>query len=400
MRVLFLAPRFPWPLDTGGKIRTFNLLKQLAKESEVHLVCFSMEATDQAQRSQVEDLGIKVTLLPMVAPKTLAKAYTVLFQQLPYSILKYDHLDMHQAILDVMQEHQFDVMHIDHVHMAHYKYCAGNVRCVLDEHNVEYRILDRCATVEPFWLKKMLYRQQAIKMRSFEAYVAKQFHRIFACSAQDRILLSKLTSGLVPVDVVPNGVDTRYFDPPSKPDPLEDALVFTGSMDWLPNEDAINYFCRDILPLIWEKKPDLKLYVVGKDPSLQVQSLAEQNPRVLVTGRIDDVRPYLTRSKIFIVPLRIGGGTRLKILEAMAMRKAIVSTTIGAEGIGYTDGKNIRLADTPQDFANAVIKLLGDPDLALSMGSAGRSLVDQEYEWDKVGAGLNNIYREMLHEAK
>ena len=196
-------------------------------------------------------------------------------------------------------------------------------------------------------------------------------------------------------------MDTEYFNTGSRNQTVtEDALVFTGSMDWLPNDDAISYFCQEILPLVWQKNNALKLYVVGKNPSSVVKNLAHKDNRVIVTGRVDDVRPFVERSKIFIVPLRIGGGTRLKILEAMAMGKAVVSTTIGAEGIECKDGINIALADNPDNFAQKIIDLCKNPTLAATLGDNGRQLVCQKYDWTIVGKKLTDIYQEKIHASK
>jgi len=234
-------------------------------------------------------------------------------------------------------------------------------------------------------------------MWAFEADMAQKFQCVFACSEDDRILLNRITSGLIPIHVIPNGVDTEYFQPSPNTE-MEDALVFTASMDWLPNDDGITYFCRDILPLVWQQKNNVQIYVVGKNPSTAVKELAAQDPRVIITGRVDDVRPYITRSRVFIVPLRIGGGTRLKILEAMSMGKAVVSTTIGAEGIQHTKGTNIALADNPHQFAQAIIDLMADPKRVQSMGAEGRRLVCEKYDWDVVGEKLNAIYEKAIHE--
>ena len=169
-------------------------------------------------------------------------------------------------------------------------------------------------------------------------------------------------------------------------------------MDWMPNDDAITYFCGEILPLIWQKKGSVKFYVVGKNPSAVVKNLAGRDTRVIVTGRVDDVRSYIQRSHVFIVPLRIGGGTRLKILEAMSMGKAVVSTTIGAEGIKYTDGENILLADEPQAFADKTVSLLNDRARSLQIGAEARHFVRGRYDWDTIGRKLKTIYEETARE--
>jgi sugar transferase (PEP-CTERM/EpsH1 system associated) len=397
MNILFLAPRLPLPADTGGKIRTLNILKQLAKGNRVYLLCFTFEEADQLHAQSLQQLGIEVDMVSMSDPSMIQKITAVTFNSRPFSISKYDTSPMRQRLKEVLANRAFDAVHVDHLHMAVYQDCLKNIPCFLDEHNVEYKILERCGNVEKSGIKKLLYQNQSHKMKVFETQKVKEFKGIFACSSEDQMLLNDLAKVPVPTHVIPNGVDTDYFNANLQHKEHEDALVFTGSMDWLPNDDAITYFCKEILPLVWGMNNMLKLYVVGKNPSKLVKELAERDHHVIVTGRVDDVRPFVEKSKIFIVPLRIGGGTRLKILEAMAMGKAIVSTTIGAEGIECKDGVNIAIADTPHDFAKKIIDLCSQPVQVTSMGQEGRSLVCQKYDWAIVGRKLNAIYQEVIH---
>jgi polysaccharide biosynthesis protein PslH len=397
VNILFLAPRFPLPADTGGKIRTLNILKQLAKENRVHFACFSFEAEDERLTGDLKKLGIEVTLVPMKESTLLQKVIGVCFLKTPFSLAKYNTPQMAKVIKTLMKAQHFDAVHVDHLHMAHYINLFKNTPRMLDEHNVEYKILERCEEVEKSPVKRHAYHDQAVKMWAFEADMAQRFQCVFACSEDDRVLLNRITSGLIPIHVVPNGVDTEFFQSGQKTE-MENALVFTGSMDWLPNDDGITWFCREILPLVWQTRSDIKVYVVGKNPSAAVKELAAQDKRVIITGRVDDVRSYIERSKIFIVPLRIGGGTRLKILEAMSMQKAVVSTTIGAEGIQYNKDVDIALADSPVQFARKIIDLIDNAKVIKSMGVEGRRLVCEKYDWNVVGEKLNAIYEKAIHD--
>jgi polysaccharide biosynthesis protein PslH len=398
VNILFLAPRFPLPADTGGKIRTLNILKQLAKENTVHLAAFSFEKGDAALAGELQKLGIEVTLVPMKESSFFQKVIGIYFLSIPFSLAKYKTKEMMRTVRRLMKDKHFDAVHVDHLHMAHYIRLFPNIPRMLDEHNVEYKILERCEEVEKSPVKRHAYHDQAVKMWTFEADMAQKFQCVFACSEDDRVLLNRITSGMIPIHVIPNGVDTEFFQPSKPKTGMEDALVFTGSMDWLPNDDGITYFCQEILPLVWQSKSDVKLYVVGKNPSAAVRELAEKDKRVIITGRVDDVRPYIERSKVFIVPLRIGGGTRLKILEAMSMEKAVVSTTIGAEGIKHTKDVNIALADSPPQFAQAILDLIAQPRKIEAMGAEGRKLVCKQYDWNVVGEKLNAIYEKAIHE--
>jgi glycosyltransferase involved in cell wall biosynthesis len=219
-------------------------------------------------------------------------------------------------------------------------------------------------------------------MRRFEKEMCRRFDSVIAVSAEDREQM-KDEYGAEAVFDVPTGVDTEFFRPSGtvqKPH----SMVFTGSMDWLPNEDAIRYFVREIMPLIKTKVPDVTLTVVGRNPPAALVDLSKEDPSLIITGRVDDVRPYIESAAVYIVPLRIGGGTRLKIFEAMAMEKPVVSTTIGAEGLPLTDGVELLLADEPVTFADAVLKLFRDSRYATELGQRAADVVRENHGWRQV----------------
>ena len=397
MRILFIAPRLPLPADTGGKIRTFNLLKQISRNHAVDLVTFSFDSEDERHILGFREMGIGVKLVPAPKDNAVHKAIIVLASALPYSVSKYYSKKMAKAIVALKAAKNYDLVHLDHIHMAHYQNCFQRLPCLVDEHNVEYKILERCGNVEKSAWKRQLYSQQAGKMKRFESQAILHYSACTAVSRNDVDMLKNLTGENVPIHVLPNGVDAGFFtSPESWPQQEEDALVFTGSMDWLPNDDAVVFFCREVLPLIWEQNANVKFYIVGKNPSAAVKKLAHKDPRIVVTGRVEDVRTYIQRAKIFVVPIRIGGGTRLKILEAMSMQKTVVSTTVGAEGIACTKDVDIVLGDTPQAFADQVIGLLNDQRKRETLGAAGRKLVLEKYDWRMIGKKLNQIYEDML----
>jgi glycosyltransferase involved in cell wall biosynthesis len=222
-------------------------------------------------------------------------------------------------------------------------------------------------------------------MLRFERAALKRFDLVLAVSDADGATFERLYPGALrsPVHVVKTGVDTGYFAPLPEVPARRSHIVFTGSMDWLPNEDGMNYFVRDILPLIRHAEPEATLSIIGRSPTPAVRRLAEERG-VEVTGSVDDVRPHVAAGSVYIVPLRIGGGTRLKIFEAMGMAKAIVSTTIGAEGLPVTDGTDIVLADDPAGFASAIVGLIRDDGRRRRIEQAARRLVVERYDWSAV----------------
>ena len=226
-------------------------------------------------------------------------------------------------------------------------------------------------------------------MLRFERRALGRFDGVLAVSDADSASLTRLYPEAVraPIHVVPTGVDTEFFKP-TAPSALSRRLVFTGSMDWLPNEDAMLFFCREIFPSIRAEEPEVTLSIVGRAPTPAVARLA-QDAGITVTGRVEDVRPHISESAVYVVPLRIGGGTRLKIFEAMAMGKAVVSTAVGAEGLPVRHGEHLLLADEPAAFATAVVRLLRDADARGRLESAARALVVEQYDWSAVADELD-----------
>jgi glycosyltransferase involved in cell wall biosynthesis len=265
---------------------------------------------------------------------------------------------------------------------------------VLFTHNVEATIWRRHYEVASNVIWKAISWQEWRKMEAAERRYLRLADRVLAVSETDRDAFAAFLSA-EKLTVIPTGVDVEYFQPLAGEE-TANSLVFTGSMDWLPNEDAILYFADAILPLIREHSPEVFLDVVGRNPSRKLQALAESEKSIRLTGWVDDIRPFVGRSSVCIVPLRIGGGTRLKIFEAMAMGKAVVSTSVGAEGLAVRSGENIVLADTPNDFAQAVISLLRDPRRRQQLGAAARTLVQENYSWTIVANDFARTLQEVI----
>jgi len=402
VNLLFVAPRLPFPTDTGARIRTLNLLRQ-AIRSGAKVVLLAFTFGDQSKEVLLaRQEGCRVITTPLKDSITPIACFKSLAKGLPLSVAKYRSPVMARRLVELINEEKIDVVHFDHIHMGQYGGLCKGVPFIVDEHNVECLILRRLADKEANPFKKALLIREYKAMARLEKDVCLKAHRILVVSEKDAGNLKAVCGRDVRTEVIPNGVDVSYFYP-SAPTPMvetssrpEEILVFTGSMDWLPNSDAIIYFCRQILPLIWEKKPDVRLYVVGKNPPSAVKQLAFSDKRIVVTGGVPDVRPYVAAAKAFIVPLRIGGGTRLKILEAMSMGKPVISTTIGAEGIQTKDGLDIILADEPGDFAKKTVALLESADVRKEISSAGRKLVQEHYDWQVVGRRLVSVYGQFV----
>lgn len=307
----------------------------------------------------------------------------------PYAIKKYESAAMLRKIVELERKNCFDFIVCDFLAPA------ANVPrnlaspTILFQHNVEAMIWKRHYEIQTNLIKKAYLYNQWQKMRSFEQHMCRDFDCVIGVSAEDREQM-KRDYGAQTVFDVPTGVDTDYFQPRGV-QPSAHSMVFTGSMDWLPNEDAIKYFMGAIMPLIKKKVPDATLTVVGRNPPPALVELRKEDPSLIITGRVEDVRPYIEESAVYIVPLRIGGGTRLKIFEAMAMERAVVSTTVGAEGLPVSNGKELLVADEPAAFANAVITLLTDSSYAVQLGQRAASIVRQNHGWRQVTESFVSI---------
>ncbi len=401
MRILWLKSDLLLPLDKGGKLRTWHLMRQLARRHRIDYLCFAEPGTPRAHIDGMHEVAERVVTVPRNDPAKGTVAFAVdagrhLASRHPYAVGKYRSDEYRQRLLDLLAATSYDVLVCDFLPPV--INLPGELPCptVLFTHNVEAEIWRRHAETASSRPARLLLEMQHRRMRRFERDALARFDRVLAVSDADRETFGRLYPGAVrhPVVVVPTGVDATFFAPEGEASPPGSrALVFTGSMDWLPNEDAMVFFCREILPLIRAEEPSVTLSIVGRAPTPTVRRLAG-DAGVLVTGSVDDVRPYVREAAVYVVPLRIGGGTRLKIFEAMGMAKAVVSTAVGAEGLPVTHGEHLLLAEEPRAFARAVVRLLRDLGRRRSIEQAARALVVERYDWSAVATYLENALSE------
>jgi sugar transferase (PEP-CTERM/EpsH1 system associated) len=393
MRLLWMKSDVLLPLDTGGKLRTWHLMRHLAAHHDITYLGFSTPDQRPEDIDGMREVARTVHVIPRSHPAKgslgfYAGAALHLVDPLPYAVGKYRSRAFRRRLDELLRREAFDLIVCDFLVPAVNLPRRLPCRSVLFTHNVEAEIWRRHAETKS-GLSRFLYGVQHRRMLRFEARTLARFDGVLAVSDADRDTFARLYPGAVtqPVHVVPTGVDTEFFHPAAS-SPGARSLVFTGSMDWLPNEDAMLFFCAEVLPLIRREEPEVTLAIVGRAPTPAVARLAQQHG-VVVTGRVDDVRPHMAKAAVYIVPLRIGGGTRLKIFEAMSMGKAVVSTTIGAEGLPVTDGRDLVLADSPPAFADAVVRLLRNVDQRRGLEAAARRLVVERYDWAAVAGELD-----------
>ena len=396
MKILWLNAGLLLPLDKGGKLRTWHLMRHLALRHEISYLSFAEPGQTEADRTGMREVAAHLVTIPRTdRAKGTAGFYLdagrYLADGVPYGVAKYRSAAYRATLEQLLSTGAFDAIVCDFlppvVNLPQHLPCPA----ILFTHNVEAEIWRRHAENASNPLSRFLMTQQWRRMLRFEQDALARFDLVLAVSDADRQTFNRLYAGALktPAHVVQTGVDTTYFAPMTDRPERRAHLVFTGSMDWLPNEDGMLYFVRDILPRIRQVEPEATLSVIGRAPTPAVRRLASE-AGIEVTGRVDDVRPHIADGAVYVVPLRIGGGTRLKIFEAMAMGKAVVSTTVGAEGLPVTTGQNVVIADEPARFAQAVVHLIRDAESRRRIASEARRLVVDRYDWSAVAGDFED----------
>jgi glycosyltransferase involved in cell wall biosynthesis len=403
MKILLTLPDPLFPADTGGKIRSLNIFSRLARRAEIHAVSFADPGKDSAAITDMKAVFAGYTPVfrreaRRYSPRFCAAVAANQFATLPYFLAKRNCPDFRNAIAGLAAAKPFDLLFCDFLHTAAPLVKLAFSPRVVFEHNVEFLLRKRKAQVEGRPVRRFVYNAEWRKTQKIEADVCASFDHVFAVSTEDQRVLQnefKVSN----VSVLTTGVDTDFFRPNGeKAQPHH--LVFVGSMDWDPNEDGMVWFLRDIYPLIKLEVPRVSLSIVGRSPSSRLRTMAARDSSVEVTGWVPDVRGYLGRAEVVIVPLRAGSGTRIKIPEAMAMQKAVVSTPLGAEGLVLRDGREIRIAEKADSFAQAVVELLKSSRLRQWFAMKAREKMVDSYGWDPVVAQLEETLGRIVRQAR
>jgi len=374
-------------------------MRGLSRNHEVSILAFnSSDAYTQESVSATREYCKQVTTLADLDPRNLGEKRRLQMRSL-LSLNSFEYLqatqraDFQRKLDEQLASNQFDVVQVEFANMASYRYSARGKRplLVLDEHNIEYDLQRRTAGTAGGISRAVYNALNWRKLGREEMAAWQRFDGVVLTSARDADVLAK-TSTRVRTAVISNGVDVEQFRPSSAA-PERDRLLFFGANNYFPNHDALLYFIDEILPKVIERRPNVKLSIVG--PGVQPAVLERQSAHVEVVGFVDDLMPHLERASAVVVPLRIGGGTRLKIVEAMAKSKAIVSTRIGAEGIELDHEQDVLLADTPNDFAAQIVRVLDDPQLAARLGDSARKVAEDSYAWAAIVNRLERFYEEL-----
>lgn len=393
MKILNVMPYSPVPPDFGGALREYYLLKSLASNHEVTVLTYGSEDQLEIFNEEFGHLVKDVYMLPEPWERNyrrLAQFYSMWSSESYFQNNNCSY-EMQKKIDDLLSEKDFDAVHCEFSVMGNYDF-SDNIIRIMDTHNVEYENYRRMWKKTESKFRKWFYYNEYKKVYREEIQTLQQQDVIFSTSDQDRKIMKKDVPE-VPNYVVPNGVDTSFFVPSDSVGVEPYSMVFTGMMAYTPNHDGMFYFLDKIFPLIKKEIPEAKIYIVGKRPPEALKKRTSDS--VVVTGFVDDVRPYVWRSNVFVVPLRMGSGTRLKVVEALSMKKPVVSTSIGCEGIDVTDGESILIEDNPESFAQSVIQLMENRDLCSRLVENGYNLVKQHYDWNVVGEKMLDVYEDL-----
>ncbi len=401
MRILYLSQLVPYPADAGPKVRIYNVLRHLARAGhQVTLVAFQRPDDTPEQVDHLRQFCHDVHLVLMRRSRLKDAWYLGMsfLQRRPFLIARDTVAEMHQLVKTLVTQNEFEAVHADQLWMAQYaltaKQAAPGLTTVLDQHNATYLIPQRLAESSRNPLLKLILKRESHHMAHYEVAMCHQFDRVVWVTAEDKTAVSKVAGEVV--DVVADTVIPICVDPETKPvvPRLKTAsrVTFLGGLHWPPNAEGILWFAAEVWPAVQRAVPEAVLTIIGKEPPAELTLLGLQNLDVI--GYVDDVTPYLRETAVYIVPLHAGGGMRVKIVDGWSWGLPIISTTIGAEGIGYSDGQDILIADTPEAFAQATIHLLQHPEAAQQLGQNGRATLEAHYDWRTVYQMWNDIYKE------
>lgn len=382
MRILVISPKMPYPLNEGANLRTFNILRMLSKNHETHLAFLAPPGPENSICNPITDFSrfIKIDHMRPQLKKLMQMALSPLKTE-PYLCTVHQSKSMGAAVKVLAAE--FDAIQAEFPYTA--QYITGlDVKKVLDQHNVEADILKLSFRMEKNWARKVHYYLQYRKMAEYERQVCARMDSILATSEDDKKVLSAMNPN---VTTIPNAVSEAAEKVEDRANKI---VTFTGLMSYWANIDALEYFAGRVWPLVVCTEPDARLLIVGKNPGRQVLNLSSE--QIIVTGAVPDINSYIRESSVIIAPLRIGSGTRIKILEAMAQGKPVVSSSLGCMGLKVTNGENILIADEPRNFADCILRLLGDRDERFRIGSNALELVRNSYTWEKACEGLKEVY--------
>ena len=408
MKILWLSHLIPYPPKGGVLQRSYNLLHEISKYHDVYLLAFVQSnivktmfpEEEQGKKEAMQVLSAfcrRVKFIPIPCEQWAhgknILALKSLVKKNPYTINWLESPIMHQTVEKWQSELHFDVVHFDTISLAPYIKYFPQTPSVLDHHNIESHMMLRRSELETNWLKKFYFFQEGVKLQQYEKRLCRRFNIHITCSNLDSDRLREINSNIL-VEEIANGVDIAYFSPRNVAE-NPNSLIFAGGMKWYPNQKAMLYFAKQVWPLLKCEIPGINMDVIGQSPPATLLDLSARDSTFRVHGFVDDVRPYLDRAAIYVCPITDGGGTKLKILDALAMGKAIVADPIACEGIEVTENKNVLFASSPRQYVEKIQFLLKNPDIRKEVGESARQLILKSYAYLNIGKKLSQIYEKV-----
>lgn len=393
-RILIISPTFPYPKDTGAKIRIYNTIKELSKKHQIDLMAMTIDNVTNNHISKIKEYTNDIYIYKIESSRYIPAIKTLLTKK-PYRFNKFWDQEFFNKVQKKLKNNNYDIIWCNFLNMAIYltdSHIKGSY-VILDQHNADemfwHSYLDSKNLIYKFLAKKNIANLKEIR----KDYVDK-FDLILSVSEKDKKFTKSWLSSNIEIYVAPNGVDIDYFNSKNNKDTNGKNIIFCGSMDVTMNIEAVKDFVKHVFPQIKQKLPEVKFWIVGRNPTESICNL--ENESIIVTGTVDDVRPYYNKAKVSIAPFKYGGGTKLKVTESLSMQVPMVSTKIGAQGIKVVDGEHILIEDDWKEFADAVIKLFEDKELYNMMSLKGRKFVEKHYSWKGIINNLQNKYTEIF----
>jgi glycosyltransferase involved in cell wall biosynthesis len=405
LNVLWLSHLVPYPPRAGVAQRSYGLLREIAKHHNVTLMAFHqpelmkiMSRDPERELAEaVRHLGSvcsRVAVFDLPSERSKLARYAVALRSLvrrhPYTINWVEAREYSRA-LEAEASREHDLVHFDTISLAEYRRHFRHLPCVMNHHNIESHLLERRAAKTSSWPARVYLRQEATRLRRYERDTARAFQAHVTCSDLDAERLRSIC-GELPIRVVPNGVDLDYFTRAAPIAPPQPTFAFVGTLGWGPNKDAAEMLATKVWPAIAAQWPEATLHLVGSRPPPAASAVAAADSRLTVTGFVEDVRPYLSDASFFLCPIKDGGGTKLKILNAMAMGSVVIADPVACEGIAATPGVELMTAVTPTDYIEAARTLLARPDRYAAMAAAARELIERQYSYSVIGRTLEACY--------
>lgn len=392
MKILFLAHSFPWPLHEGIRLHVYHLLKELSAWHEIHFCCF-IEPEEEAFIAHIQPFCHSITTIPHKPIKSpLKRFWNIIGQEEPYSVLLFQSETMKEAVQSLLENQKPDVFHVDFGVMAPYAQLAPDIPKLFFSHDAMSMLFRRNVLHERKFVYKLYMASQAQKMAAFEKKVLPWFKKTVVVSPVDRDVL-QAGSPKADIVVIPNGVDSNYFSP--QPEKEKNDILFRGILSFLPNLDAAFYFGQEVMPKIWKESPETTFTIVGHNPPAEVQKLAAEDRRIRLRGFVEDIRQPTAETSVVACPMRIGSGIKNKILESMAMAKAVVATPMSLAAIEAKPGKEILVGETPAELAQQCLTLLKNKEQRQQMGEAARQFILQHHSWTHHAEQFSKLYQEM-----